>query len=199
MTPGTNLDRHNDTGVSGDTVVDDACLQAVAQAVVTALRLCWARGISHGDLNIANILFSHVDRTLSLVDVGVPADHGCEPNDRSKGPGVGPAAEDLGYLFFDAASQIRGGWAAGSRYQLRRDFARHAANAALADCATPQEKARLLQEIAACTQWHLDLLALPLSSPRGIWCRVVRSLARRRIATLIAGIDLTPAVVLRDT
>ena len=175
----------------------DACLRTVpgagtiaakpvALAVVAALQRCWSQGLIHGDLNPDNILCNSTAKELVFLDVGIPDEMPApEPSSQGTAGHRDPASEDLAYLLFDAAVQVKSGIGRGSRYQVRREFALHALRAAIDSCGTSDEKARLLDGIVDCSRKHLGLLTRPWVSPHGLWCRLVQRVTERRIKSIV--------------
>ena len=159
-----------------------AAVKPVALAVIAALQRCWSQGLIHGDLNPDNILCNRAGKELAFVDVGIPLD---EPPYAGEAGHRDPASEDLAYLLFDAAAQVKSGIGPGNRYRLRRNFAVHALRAAIDSCGTRDEKTRLLDGIAACSHKHLGAFSIPWSSPRGLWCRVVQRITERRMSSIV--------------
>ena len=172
-----------DKCLRGAPVGGDIAIAPVAFAVVTTLQRCWSRNLAHGDLNLDNILCNSTDRQLSFVDVGLPEDHvaGAEPPWPPD-----PASQDLAYLLFDAAVQIKSTIGSGSRHRVRLAFAMQALRVALGNRPTTADKLALLDSIVAASSRYLGDLEASWSSPRGVWCHIVRRVAARRIAAAVA-------------
>lgn len=151
----------------------------IAEVLVAAWKDLWSRGETHGDLNVDNILFSDAMGQIAFVDAGLPASQPC--------CGADAAARDLGYLLFDAVIQLKKGCAVLDVAPWRQRFAEQVIDAHLRTFPRA-DRPRRLRAIIGCAEANIAMLHTSWS-PYGLWCQLIRRIARRRIeATLRRGI-----------
>lgn len=165
-------------------------LEAAARTVVGALKQSWELGQAHGDLALQNILCDVQAKILSFVDSGTQEScficyDECKP--------WSPAVRDLAHMLSDVATDVKRTIAHKSTRSRQSIFAECALEAFLETVGSREEKRKQLIEVRACTRAHMDDLLEPLQSPRGLWRRLVKQIALRRLDLMFdklnAGLD----------
>jgi hypothetical protein len=161
---GTRLDRYLARHWSADE------LSSAAQALAAAMAPYWASGHVHGDFSFRNILIDPARRRIWVIDTDPSVD---VPGEWSA------AAIDLAGMIYDLATDIR------HFDRRRRMFAETLFIAHAMMIPSGPERRNLLKQTRACAFAELDLLSFDLS-PRGLYHRLQRRIARRRIVGLLA-------------
>jgi O-antigen/teichoic acid export membrane protein len=177
--PGTMLSLCLETG---DNVTPEV-LESVPRAVVTAMDTCWSTGQLHGDLHLDNILCDIVNRDLSFIDLGVPANSYSLRDDVTKR--WYPASHDLAFLLFNTGVRVRSTIGKPGARLRQQMFAESVLRVFIETIGPFEDKQALLDEIHGCARAHLRSLDLSLS-PRGLWHLLLRLVASRRIDRLLA-------------
>jgi len=158
-------------------------LESIADTVIAVMERCWSIDAQmHGDFNFDNILCDLDSRSLSFVDPGVRENAFlCDGATRQ----WYPASRDLAHMLYETAVGVKRTIGNPSFRQRQRCLAESVVRAFTKRVAPADHKNRLLDEIHACTQIHLECLQ-PSWTPRGLWRILVRQLATRRIDKLLA-------------
>lgn len=166
---------------TGDGLLPDV-LKKIAAATTGAMTMAWARGKSHGDFALQNILCDLENKTIAFIDVGTAEScFVCNSN----AAGWPPAVRDISHLLSDVGTDVKRSIGNRSARKRRQAFVAGAMGAFLDTIGPHHEKRKWLDEIEKCAGVHLkDLLKLSWS-PQGLWCRIVLIVAARRIAALI--------------
>jgi len=146
-----------------------------------AMGRCWSVGQLHGDFNFDNILCDIVNRGLSFVDLELPTNSFLLRDDVPRR--WYPASHDLAYMLYDTGMRVKstiGNPKARLRQQL---FAESTLQAFIETIGPFEEKQWLLDEIEACARVHLKG-RFP-SSPRELWRMIIKTIAARRIDTIL--------------
>ena len=144
----------------------------------------------HGDFALQNILCDFEGKRLGFVDGGTErccvTCHGC----RQQWPA---ATLDLAHIMSDVLTDIKKTLVNKPARTRRYLFAESMVRAYLAEPANGQPARARLEAIRLCTLAHLEDLLKPSWSPRGVWCRLLKHTAQRRLDALLgrlyAGID----------
>jgi O-antigen/teichoic acid export membrane protein len=173
LVPGTPLN----VCLESPGAVAPEALASIAGAVVAALERCWSLdGQIHGDLNFDNVLCDVAARSLSFVDPGaLEADVLCDGVCRA----WYPASRDLAYLLFDTGVTVKRTFGRPGVRRRQHSLAEGVLRAFLKQVG-PEQQEQLLDEIQACVEVHLSRVRVS-RGPRGIWHRVVKRIASRRI------------------
>lgn len=155
-----------------------ALLEQAGEAFAEGLAALWASGGKHGDLGLRNVLFDLDTRSIALLDPGTLAS--CPVCHRG---GFSAAALDLGHLVAELTTDVNDLVGAPLARACKQTFV-----AAVLRAAVRASGDGLRDEIRAALAAHLDAALTPSVSPRGIWNRLIRPIAERRIADLFAGI-----------
>jgi O-antigen/teichoic acid export membrane protein len=157
-------------------------LESIADVVIAAMEHYWSKTTHiHGDLNFDNILCDVVARSLSLVDSGVVEnDFLCDAVTRN----WFPASRDLAYLLYDTGVSVRKTLMNPGARRRQEWLVECALRAFVKRIGLAGERHRLLNEIQACVQVHLNSLDLSWSA-RGLWHVVLRQVASRRINQIL--------------
>ena len=174
---------------SGD-CFDRAGLDEVARVTFGAIKQCWDHNVMHGDFALQNILCDFEGKRLGFVDGGTErccvTCHGC----RQQWPA---ATLDLAHIMSDVLTDIKKTLVNKPARSRRYLFAESMVRAYLAEPANGQPARARLEAIRLCTLAHLEDLLKPSWSPRGVWCRLLKHTAQRRLDALLgrlyAGID----------
>ena len=159
-----------------------AALPAIGEAIVAGMGRTWAvESQIHGDFNFDNILCDLETRTLSFVDPGIqPLAFAAD--------GVArrwyPASRDLAHLLFETAAGIKRMLASPGIRRRQRELAEHVLRAYLRQTVPAVDQPALLDEVHACARVYLASLKSDWT-PRGVWRRIVRQIATRRIDELL--------------
>jgi O-antigen/teichoic acid export membrane protein len=167
---------------TGDNLTPEV-LESMPRAVVAAMETCWSLGQLHGDLHIDNILCDIVNRDLSFIDLGVPANSYFPCNDVTK-RGY-PASHDLAFMLFNTGVRVTSTIGKPGACLRQQMFAESVLRVFIETIGPFEEKQWLLDEIEACARAHLKSLDLSLS-PRGLWHVLLRRVASRRTDRLLA-------------
>ncbi|MBV8448198.1 MAG: lipopolysaccharide biosynthesis protein [Hyphomicrobiales bacterium] len=158
-------------------------LESAPRAVVAAMRqYWWINSHIHGDLDFNNILCDISARRLSLVDPGVPEE---QPFPENITTHWYPASHDLAYMLYCTGVTVKENVGRPRALLRKQVFAENALRSFIETIREHGEKRRLLDEVQACAQHHLDGLASPWSV-RGVWRALVKKIARRRIGLVLA-------------
>jgi hypothetical protein len=168
--------------------IDDrqALLQEAGEAFAGAMHRVWTTGIKHGDLGLRNLMFDLDARTISIVD---PAAEECEPCLR--GPSVSAAALDLGHMIAELTTDVNDLVGASFTRMHKQTFVAAAVHAALRHAGAG--RAEFLEELRSSVAAHIEMRLTVNPSLRGVWNAVVRSVAERRIAELLAQFEQSSA------
>jgi len=156
-------------------------LESAPRAIGSAMGRCWSVGQLHGDFNFDNILCDIVNRGLSFVDLELPTNSFLLRDDVPRR--WYPASHDLAYMLYDTGMRVKstiGNPKARLRQQL---FAESTLQAFIETIGPFEEKQWLLDEIEACARVHLKG-RFP-SSPRELWRMIIKTIAARRIDTIL--------------
>lgn len=165
-------------------------LDALAEAVVGGMQRCWASAArTHGDFNFDNILCDPAARSLAFVDAGLLEG---EALYAGAGRRWGPAARDLARLLYETEVDVKRTFGHPRVRQRRRRLAEKILRAFLQLHVAAEQQDGLLDEIRACVRAHLDSLSTSWS-PRGLWCALLKRIARRRIEGILGSIQAAPA------
>jgi O-antigen/teichoic acid export membrane protein len=167
---------------TGDNVTPEI-LESVPRAVVAAMETCWSMGQLHGDLHFDNILCDIVNRELSFVDLGVPANSFFLCDDVTKR--WYPASHDLAFMLFNTVVRVKSTVGKPGARLRQQMFAESVLRVFIETIGPFEEKQWLLDEIHAGARAHLKSLDLSLS-PRGLWHLLLRPVVSRRIDRLLA-------------
>jgi O-antigen/teichoic acid export membrane protein len=166
---------------TGDDLTPEA-LDAVARIAVGAIGECWGLGQIHGDLALQNILCDFQAKNLSFVDGGTPESCLACHDVGEQWP---PAVRDLAHILSDVVTDVKSSIGNKNARLRRRLFARSALRAFLETVGPCGRKQRLLREIRVCTLAHLAELLEPSWSPQGLWRRLVKQIAVRRLDAIL--------------
>jgi O-antigen/teichoic acid export membrane protein len=164
-------------------------LQAVARAIVAALKESWSRGQRHGDLALQNILYDVRAKNLSFIDPGTP--ECCNVCNDLTTPWR-PAALELGHIVRDLGTDVRdiiGNPVARFRRQI---FVESALRAFIETIDSPHEKQRALDEIRYCAHTHLSKVLKLSWSFRGIWNWLLTQFVVLRMDVMLAKLKIEP-------
>lgn len=149
-------------------------LDSVAAALLGGLQAFWApRTRVYGDLSLDNVLVDVEHRTLSFVDPGVD-----EPDTwfAHVPRRCYPASRDLGYALFNAAASLRAHWRSPLAWRRRIRLSQVLLHLHLANL-PHHERRHLIDEAHATCRVLLRRINTAEASPRGLWRRVVRTVA----------------------
>ncbi|MBB4370460.1 serine/threonine protein kinase [Bradyrhizobium sp. cir1] len=176
MVPGRKVNWYLRAG--GDLAHD--VIDSAPQAIVAAMSEYWAAGHSHGDFNIDNILLDPISREISFVDFGAePLIPCCDSATRRRS-----ASYDLGYILYDVAMRVKGNAIGPGARARRLILAERMLRAFLETIARQENALHVIDEIHLVARLHMETIDVSLS-PRGLWRRLLRSLAARRIDTTL--------------
>jgi hypothetical protein len=157
-------------------------VQEVAAAFAAGMQVLWSAGLKHGDLGLRNVLFDFERRTIAMVDPGTA--ESCPVCHRA---GRSAIALDLGHLIAELTTDVNDLVGGSSGRASKQDFVtavlRHALQSA------GPERLPLLADIRASVTDHLADALVAAVTPRGIWNRLVRSVAERRVADLLGSME----------
>jgi hypothetical protein len=100
------------------------------------------------------------------------------------GPHVGAAAIDLGHLIAELTTDVNDLVGAPFMRMHKQIFVAAAVQAALRHAGAG--RAQFMEELRCSVAAHIEMRLVVVPSPRGIWNALVRSVAERRIAELLA-------------
>lgn len=177
-----------------EVVADPAfAIEPVARVLAAVVDRYWrADRRIYGDFNLNNILCDPVNRSLSLVDPGMPEDAYVCANCSDR---YFPASRDLAYAMFDAATLVRS--ALFQPALRRRQWAMILAllTAVVEKSGDADSRRAFIAELDACCRSHLARIPVALS-PRGLRRVAVRWYAatrmRRMLKRLGDRVALTP-------
>jgi hypothetical protein len=154
----------------------------LACAVVLALNELWCHGLQHGDLNLENVLTDSSEKTISLIDPGEPATL-CEAGN-IEDPWY-HASCDLGHLLYEEATKLRRFIGRRGLRKRRMEFVSAVLCAKLNSVAEPSAKMSFVTQVRNVGHAHFVMLQWSWS-PRGLWRRLLKPIAARRIDRLVA-------------
>jgi O-antigen/teichoic acid export membrane protein len=161
---------------------DSAHVQEAGKAFAAALQALWSAGLKHGDLGLRNLLFDLETRTIALVDPGTAAScPACHCGRQSA------AALDLAHLVAELTTDVNDLVSGSSARAHKQVFVTAVLRHALQNDGA--DRAGLLEEMQAGVTAHLAGTLATAVTPRGLWNRLVRSIAERRLADLIGGLQ----------
>ena len=178
MARGRSLLQHLEKGATAATVLD---MESAAHAIAEGMIKYWSQNQPYGDLNLDNILCDFESRTLTFLDAGIPTQF-------LRGDDIPahwhPSSHDLAYLLYETATTVRRSIGRLLAETRKWTFTTEIVRTVLQAIPSTSEKERLLNEIQTCAGVYLMTLDVSWT-PRGIWCGVLRSIARRRIEGLL--------------
>jgi len=161
-------------------------LDSAARATVAAIKEYWSRANAYGELSFTNILCDPAGRSLSFIDAGMPTE-----SFRCYGVSTDwyPASQDLGYMLFYVTAGLKRD-IVNSVGRLRKEmFIESALRAFVQTISRSDERGSALDEIRDCARSHLGKLDQSRSL-HGLWCALIRQIARRRIARIIRQVKI---------
>jgi O-antigen/teichoic acid export membrane protein len=192
--PGQPLDAYAAVGRLGPEVLETA-----SAAFAAIMQNAWARGLIHGDLGLRNVLFDIEARTLALVDPGT-LESCLICNTAARTPHA--AAFDLGHLLAELVTDVNDLIGNPAARLYKQSFVAGVLRSVLASVASRTEKEHLLSNIRESVAAHLTSTLTLSRSPRGVWHRLIKAVAERRIADMIARLEddlgLAPFGLLRS-
>ncbi|MEW6450490.1 MAG: lipopolysaccharide biosynthesis protein [Pseudomonadota bacterium] len=152
-----------------------------APALAAAMINLWTAGLSHGDLNFANILCDEQTQTLSLVDCGPKSECAAYAETRCRRE---LATHDLAHLLSHEGETLLETWGRQNRLRQRRFFVEGILRAALAAEPTYAGKTAFLAELDRCARAHLTEPA-PIYRHLGLWQLLKQNMTLRRMNTIL--------------
>lgn len=179
--PGKPIDTYAANGRLGP-----AALETASAAFAAAMQNAWARGLIHGDLGLRNILFDMEAKTLALIDPGTL--ESCRVcNAAQHAPHA--AAMDLGHLLVELVTDVNDLIGNPAVRTHKQSFVASLLRSVLASVDSHTEKKRLLSNIRQIVAAHLTSTLTPSRSPRGVWHRLVKAVAERRITDTLGRLE----------
>jgi hypothetical protein len=192
--PGQPLDAYAADGRLGPKILETASV-----ALADAAQNVWARDLIHGDLGLRNVLFDMEAKTLGLVDPGT-LESCLVCNAAAHAPHA--AALDLGHLLAELVTDVNDLIGNPAARLLKQNFVAGVLRSVLASVASRTEKEHLLGNIRRSVAAHLASTLTLSCSPRGVWHRLIKVVAERRIAETLAQLEddfgLPPLGMLRS-
>ena len=156
--------------------IDRETARSAGRAFARAMQAAWAKGLLHGDLHLNNVLLDGEARTLSLIDPGPGGS--CAACNATH---IAPAGRDLGHLVGELVTDVNDMIGDPASRMRKQSFVAAVLQNAQ-DCAAGEIRRGVL--------WHLDAALQPSWLPRGVWHRLIRSVAERRSAELLGSVPV---------
>ena len=179
--PGQSLDAYAAEDRTGPEV-----LRTAAGAFAAAMQDVWAQGLIHGDLGLRNVMFDLEAKTLALIDPGTP-ESCCTCNKETHA--CCAAALDLGHLLVELGTDVNDLTGDPAVRAGKQAFVAGVLRSVLVAAGSRANQERLLEEIRRSIAAHLASILMPSVSARGLWHLLVKTVAERRIADMLALLD----------